>query len=60
MATESFHKNFKITTEKELNSLIKAFENPKPLKIDKNTKTMTKEEVKKLFDRLTNDKEDNQ
>lgn len=52
MQTESFHKSFNIKTERELDSLIKAFEDPKPLKVDKNTKTMTKEDVIKLFKRI--------
>lgn len=58
MQTESFYKEFRITTEKELDSLMKAFEDPKPLKVDKNTKTMTKQEVKELFDRLDKNKKE--
>jgi len=44
MATSSFYKDFRIKTERELNSLEKAFENPKSLKTDPNVITKEKYE----------------
>ncbi len=35
MATSSFYKDFRIKTERELDSVVKAFEESKPLKINK-------------------------
>jgi len=59
MATSSFKKDFKIKTERELDSVLKAFEESKPLKINKKrtNKKQNEEGVERFLKQFSHLKE---